>query len=302
MPNPDPGKERSQITNILGKPLRMQLALEQVPTASKSPTRELLLAWLEHMCFPYPESKEPQELGVSLKADLSSLSWKVIHESTGLVYRLNGLMKQNGLPEKEISLLEEIAEDLGDNKMGAWLTVHNQGQDAGWFFEGPIPLLDVLLHVPPGPARKTLGQWAAKNALTHCSLFGRSAGGGNPFHELRFVLPGDGVEQQMLTALDLFDQYGVEIPPKAALAALLHPGRAKLAISVWLSPKGLVKIGILAPELPLNWLIALCRSMPGSNEKKLAEFQGTLGATDGPSWAEGFRQADGFGVNLHYYL
>jgi hypothetical protein len=103
--------------------------------------------------------------------------------------------------------------------------------------------------------------------------------------------------------LDLYDSFGIPIPSNDSLAALLHPAEDPLVLSVYLSPKGLVNIGILAPNLSLEWLLQLCQSSGLREEdiRAIATFQGILGV-EGPTFAEVQTSAEGFGTELHYVL
>ena len=86
-----------------------------------------------------------------------------------------------------------------------------------------------------------------------------------------------------------------------AMPAYFEHGSLSLAVSLWLTAKGVIKAGLLAAQPRLSLTLELCRLAGIENHDPLAAFEGLLGV-DGPTYVEGQTRADTFTVETHYNL
>jgi hypothetical protein len=111
----------------------------------------------------------------------------------------------------------------------------------------------------------------------------------------------DDIEEQVYAALQLFTRLKATHPPDEALALLLNLEHDGLAVSVWLSDDGPVKVGLLAAQPRAALMLELCALAGADAEEPFAALQGILGV-DRAAYVECQTRAGGFGVELHYQL
>jgi hypothetical protein len=279
--------------------VRMQMASMLLP-GSRPAVAARMDDWLARMLSPNsPVDETVREFGVSVTADLGRLTWTVSGEAGAMIPVIGEYLTEVGVSEAELDRLAEADEAIQPARLGSWIECRGESLDLGWLFPVEMPLVQALDVVEPSVKRDQVGEWAARQGLETCSCLGRSLGVGHPYTQLCLPLPKTGLQQQLVAALEAFSSLSVPALSDQVVLSLLQGGPANLALSLWLSAKGLVKIGLVLPQ-PETWqVLHLCRALRIDEDEMLAAFEGALGV-EGPNAVEVQSFAGGSGIELHY--
>jgi hypothetical protein len=217
-----------------------------------------------------------------------------------------------GIDGNAVEQVEALAASMAEAKpqaLGAWIEAAGNDVDTGWYIPASFPLVTALemaqSFAPESRTPDKVTEWAEAMGAAYCTRIARSVAPGNPFTELRILLPGPGVDDWVLAGVRLFDALNIADLPDDVLGALLNANTKQMLASIWFTPRGVVKTGILVAEPELALTLELFRLATGVQQaaeySPLAELQGNL-QVDRPTWAEVQQRASGFGVEFHYTL
>ena len=301
MSNLEPNTTLHTAYTLTATALRLQLALEQLPWHTPA-VAQTLHRWLGEMLGPESLARWMEiTLGVSLTADLRSLTWRVSDETGAFIPRLARYFEQMGVPEAEMERIAQAGSLFQPARLEGWFEVSDGNYNAGWTFPSRLPLAQALALTASGPAVAPLAGWAARHNVTNCTRLGRAVGGEHPYAELQIPLPGHDLKHQLEAAGEAFVGLDIAAPPPPVLTALRQTARARLSLSVWLSATGVVKLGLIALQPSTGLVVRLYHATHCALDETWAAFEGALDVS-GPSSIEGQRLAAGFGIMSHYIL
>lgn len=280
--------------------LKLQLALEQLPWRTPA-VAQTLQHWLGEMLAEGLVRWPEITLGVSLTADLRGLTWRVSDEAGAFIPRLAGYFECAEVSPAEMDRIAQAGAIFQPERLEGWFEVYDGGYNAGWVFPSTLPLVQALALTTAGPAVTPLADWAARHDVTTCTRLGRAVGGEYPYTELQIPLPGTELEQQLEAAEDAFVALDIVTPPTPVLTVLRQAANPGLALSVWLSVTGVVKLGLVAPQPSAGLVVRLYHATHCALDETCAAFEGALDVS-GPASIEGQRLAAGFGIISHYTL
>jgi hypothetical protein len=255
--------------------------------------------------LPVPvDSNDPDpitEFGVSISADMQHLTWRAAGEATAFIPEVADFFATVGAVPAEMDRLAQAGEQLLPEQLGYWLMAKADSQNAGWYFPVGMPLKEALTFVDADPINHTLSQWAQQFNVEGPVRVGRAVGGGKPYTELFIPIPSGDIEQQMFTALKIFEMLSTPLPPDEALELILSLKQQGLAVSLWVTAAGIVKTGLLS-SIPETVLVIELGKLAGIEDyEPLAKFEGLLGV-QGPDYVEARTQHQSFSVDMHYTL
>lgn len=308
-----------ELSQILKARLRLTLAQARLPGPLRH-TNTTLISWLNALSVGpaltdgKTGGKEDAELPhldfeAAFTADFLRLTWRAAGTRSLMAVAMPDFFDKAGIKATATAALERLVTEVKPPSLGAWIEAEAESSDVdtGWYIPKQIALataLDVAQELAPEsgtPAKLTA--WAEAMGAEHCVRIARSVAPGNPFTELRIVLPGKNVDEWVLAGVRLFDALGVVDLPDDALGALLNATTKEMLASVWFTSRGVVKTGILVAKPDLDLTLSLFRMVTGAQQaaeySPLAELQGNL-QVKGPSWAEAQQRINGFGVEYHY--
>ena len=299
MSNLEPNTTLNTAGTLTATVLKLQLALEQLPWRTPA-VAQTLHRWLGEMLGPESPARWPEiTLGVSLTADLRGLTWRVSDEAGAFIPRLARYFERAGVSEEEMERIAQAGARFQPAQLAGWFEVYDGNYNAGWAFPASLPLAQALTLTTSGPAVAPLAEWAARHAVTTCRRLGRAVGGEHPYTELQIPLPGVDVAQQLAAGVDAFATLDIAAPPPPVLTALRQAANPGLALSVWLSATGIVKLGLVASQPSTGLITRLFHATHRTLDETWAAFEGALDVP-GPASIEGQRLAAGFGISAHY--
>jgi hypothetical protein len=264
---------------------------------------QALAQWLKRLPIPQTETDDPiSEMGMSVTADLARWTWRAAGPTSDFIAAMAPYFAEIGAAQPELDLLTHAGITLQPDQLGCWLEQRGDAINAGWYLPLDLRLADVRFVLPSHPATDAVFAWAAEFGVDTTERVGRAAGAGSPYAELLLPLrAGDDVADQVHAALQLFESLEAAPPPDAALGLIMNLEHQGLALTVWLSDDGPVKVGLLAARPRTALMLELCDLTGATDHEPLASLQGILGV-DAPSYVECQTRAAGFGVELHYQL
>jgi hypothetical protein len=305
-----------ELSQILKARLHLTLAQAHLPGSLRH-TNTTLIAWLNALSVgpALTDGKEeslPQlDFEAAVTADFRRLTWRAAGTPSLMAVAMPDFFDKVGIKASATATLEKLVAEVKPPLLGAWVeaTAQSSDVDTGWYIPKQITLataLEIAQELAPEsrtPAK--LATWAEAMGAEYCVRIGHSVAPGNPFTELRIVLPGQNVDEWVLAGVRLFDALGVVDLPDDALGALLNATTQEMLASVWFTTRGVVKTGILVAKPDLDLTLSLFRMATGVQQaaeySPLAELQGNL-QVNGPTWAEAQQRASGFGVEYHYAI
>lgn len=248
---------------------------------------------------------------ISTSIDMLRHSWRSCSPQNIYIHKMIDFFWNVGAPESEIERLNEIGSLINPVNIGSWIdmSVHG-GIDGGWFFPVNIPLKFALEACDLRESLKVMIKWTEKYKIETCKSVSRDMGATPPRQsELKFEMPGETFEEQLICAIDCqtmcgFPSFSDDIidiirsfPNKGALVSLVS------------SLEGFVKYSLWIPDPSPNYVEKLCQ-IKGENVEKIANF-GKSFEMNSPSYVEfqylqkrcgygAFRE--GFDINFHYTL
>jgi hypothetical protein len=286
-------------------PAQMQLALINLPGLEHFPL-PALQHWLAILAPPADMLTESEvSFGITLSGELHKVTWAITDTCPALMGRLGRAVDALGLPPGALHSFLQLALALDALRAGTWVQGSAGRFELGWLLEIDLPLSHVLPLMPglqqAGPG---LNGWSSRYADVVCTQAAGSLDAGESITNLQFLLPGAGVEEQLLAALELWEMLNVAGPPDTLLAALLDYTQARAEPYPLLGVLGfasnhIIKAGLLLPQPDTRLQVQLYRIAGLNTIDALAAFQGSLGA-EPPLWVECAQAVEGSGLAFHY--
>jgi hypothetical protein len=307
--------DTSQLSHVLEARLRLTLAQTYLPEPLRQ-SNATLIAWLDALSVG-PTLVDGQQnshgpalnFEVSITADFRRLTWYAAGPTEMMFPAMYQFFSRAGAESTEVYHLDKAALQLSPDALGTWIEATAQEVDAGWYipYEMPVATAFALARTVT-PTCKTVDKlktWAERTKALTCIRLARSVAPGNPFTELRIVLPGHKVDDWVLAGMRLFDALDISDLSDDAIGVLLNTTAKRMVASILFTAEGVVKVGLLVAEPTLDLtknLFRLATEAQHADEySALAELQSHL-MVNGPIWAEAQQRANGFGVEYHYQL
>ena len=301
------------LSQIFQARLHLMLAQSHLPGPLRR-TNDTLTAWLNALtvgpAFVIDASDAPRfDFEAAVTADFQRLTWRAAGPPTRMADAMRQFFAQAGIDDHATNALEPLTAQFQPATLGAWVEAQGDEVDTGWYIPSRVALASALKWAltvaPTSQTPHKLADWATACGAESCVRMARSVAEGNPFTELRIELPGENVDAWVLAGVRLFAALGIADLPDDALGALLNANTEQMVASIWFTPRGVVKTGIMvaAPELDLtlDFFRMATDAQRAADFSPLAELQGNL-QVEGPTWAEAQQRASGFGVEYHYTL
>lgn len=281
-------------TDLRALRTRLRAALPTLPGT------EALLHYLDGL--PMPERAEAGDLRVevAVSADVQRITLQATAPANQLVTRTARFLAEADVSDEEMKHFAQAYDQLEPDRLGSWLEIGPQGIDGGWVMPGPLPLDAVQAFAPEGEPREQLLAWAKDHGIDSCLLVKRSVGETAAYTELLLPLPAGDARTQLAAAVAGFDAVGAVGLPQGFREAVQRHARGAMALSAWLVPDGLAKIGLMlaAPSTELQMSLLLAA---GQADADLDRFMVELGEITAER-IEIQELADGIELELHFGL
>ncbi len=281
-------------TDLRALRTRLRAALPTLPGT------EALLHWLDGLPMPERPVGDDLRLEVAVSADVQRITLSASSPSSQLVTRTARFLAEADVSETEMRKFAQAYEDLEPDRLGSWLEIGPQGIDGGWQIPGPLSLDAVSSFAPEGEPRELLLDWARDHRIDTCLLIKRSVGETAAYTELLLPLPSGDARTQLAAALAGFDAVGAVGLPEAIREAVQRHARGPMALSAWLVPDGLAKVGLMLSNPGQELQMALLQAV-GQPDADLDRFMVELGVVS-PERIEIQELADGIELELHFGL
>lgn len=216
-----------------------------------------------------------------------------------------------GAPEDEVANLKGRLDSLAPENVGYYIEMsEKRGMDGGWFLIGDYPISTAMDCMDCGTPRDSIAEWTKQHSIEKCHFFARDIGATPPRQtEIRLVLPGETLKDQLAAAENLYTNLGVPFVPQDELAHLHnYPTTDQLHLTVIAVEASAVQLGLCVPKPSEDLFIAICRHHRAKQE--LHDLQLELGFLL-PSFLE-FRYlmpgygylvyTEGHSVHFHYQV
>jgi hypothetical protein len=247
-----------------------------------------------------PMSADDLLLGVSCTTGLDRVTWRVTGPTGAILPAAREFLDFVGGDPSRVAAFEELvrAEDL--DRVGYWVQARDDDLDAGLHVPTPLPLHTALALLPGGAARERVARWADAHGVDLAAGVERAVGP-SAMDGVWLPLPGATPSAQAAAAADLADAIDVPALPEGGVERLLATSTGALFASVWVTPDGVAKLGLLTGGGSAETLIALSLMAGEENDASLARLQGALGG-DPPAFVELARTAGRVEGEGHYEL
>jgi hypothetical protein len=257
---------------------------------------DALLHWLDGL----PQGTPDLQLHLAASANVERVTLSAVGPTATLLGRTARFLAEAGVSEHELRRFATACEALQPEVLGSWVEVGPAGIDGGWVLPGPWPLASVRDLLPEGESTDQLWAWASAHEVEQCLVLKRAAGEQALYVELVLPLPPGSVRSQFVCAADAADRLGAEGWPQPLRDAVEHHARGALALSVWLVPDGLAKLGLWLPG-PAPELQAALLGLLGEPEAAADQLTAALGSA-GPTQLELQELPEGLDLELHFGL
>ncbi|MEC7987327.1 MAG: hypothetical protein VX278_19305 [Myxococcota bacterium] len=185
-----------------------------------------------------------------------------------------------GVAQNEMIHLERIARAINPSELGFFLRQEGNASSVGWTLLGPHSWDDLRGYLPPGNMRTKLQSWAAEQDIQNVLQYSRIVGPGVPLDEITVQIP------DLNTALSLYEQEKMVLPPIPLLEEIEQSNPSKLALSIWISSRSeLIRLAIRVDAPTLRLALASRLELPSLPDATHALIEGYLGVK-APSWVE----------------
>lgn len=257
---------------------------------------DALLHWLDGL----PQGASDLQLHLAASADGERVTLSAVGPTSTLLGRTARYLAEAGVNEHELQRFATACEALQPDVLGSWVEVGPAGIDGGWILPGPWPLASFRDLLPEGESTEQLCTWAETHKLEGCLLLKRAVGDQAAYTEVVLPMPAGTVRRQLACVSEAADMLGAEGWPEPLLTAVERHARGPMALSVWLVPDGLAKLGLVlqgpAPELQAELLALL-----GEPEAAADRLTAALGSA-GPTHIELQELSEGLDLELHFGL
>jgi len=287
------GSENVDLTNHQ----KMSLALFNSQVNNED-NASLLQQWQQHIC----QNEASQYLQATTTHLRDRLTFSTSQNaSVNLEKHAKYYQDVLELEASALQRLQALGETLQPTYLGSWLEINTSGTNTGWLFPIEIPKETLLTNIKSTAHQKTLTHWVNIQNNVTCIGYGESLA--TPIvrqMEFRFEssLP---ITNQFHLALNLADSLEVSPFHRQLLNVLKRYEAQELVVSLWLSPKGVVKFGIrvLNPSVKLMIAFFVLAGLDQKEEDKLAVMHGIF---EKIAWVEIQQTADGLCSEVGYQV
>jgi hypothetical protein len=270
---------------------RMEAALSLLPSAS-SQMRDALAAWVKHMD---PASKRDCSSFASIDAELVTTGWFLAAEIADIRTKIEAYFADFGAEQKEASLYEATVLSFKPTHAGIWAELGDDAIDTGWCFDMRLPFIRALAMADGGVVGPKLAKWAERHHIDAAFYIARSVGAQNPYYEIRVEVPSVAVME------DAFKSINVPFPNNAIVTNIFYDlARSGLAMSFWITAKGVTRIGMFGRRPPQDKILLLLKTRDVFDIDLLHKFEEKLQVTSGPEWVEHQTMAGRTKLLFHY--
>lgn len=276
---------------------KMSLALYNSQVNNESNT-SFLQEWQQHICTNEQAPSQLLQFATTQSQDRltfnSSQSTLVNLEKHAAYYQ-----EVLGIDSSVLQRLQKSGETLQPYRLGSWIEINTLGVNAGWFFPVDITMEELLSTIENTTHKKILTRWAnIQNDIT-CVGYGESLVA-PIIRQMEFRLDTSlPFANQFHLALNLADFF--DVPPfHGQLLNILERFDAQeLLVSLWLTPKGILKFGIriLNPSVKLIIGLFVHTGMDKKAEDKMAVIHGIF---ENINWVEIQHTSDGLTSEVSY--
>ncbi|OJJ19107.1 hypothetical protein BKI52_20030 [marine bacterium AO1-C] len=197
--------------------------------------------------------------------------------------------------------LERQGKTFWPHQLTSWIELNTLGANAGWFFPVEISMEALLDSLENTTHKKILTRWINIQSEVTCIGYGESLV--DPIiHQMTLRLDASlPLVNQFHLALNLADFFDLPSFPGQLLNILEHYHTSALAISLWLSPEGVIKFGlrIFNPSTKLMLALAMLTGLDKKTEDGIAF---TYGLLEKLAWVEIQHTANGIWSEASYQV
>ena len=272
------GSLEQALQRALAVRLNLQISLSQLPIIEEWMDIHLD-RWLEHNPTPadLPDGEEASYLAM-LGTDLHRMWWGSWGEPRGFVPQMADYFKLCNIARSDAALLDQIGEQLEPRLVGSWIGVWGGKVRTGWHFRDPQPWTAIEALFGTHEAKYQLKKFVEAHGISQIERFAQSIGDG-AYSELELALPGATVDEQVAALSNAFEHFAVGPLDAALVEALRGASAPTLSLSVRIRGGQIVRVGGLAPGVPLDELPTLCAAARVELDPKLDKLVGALGGT-----------------------
>jgi hypothetical protein len=256
--------------------LNLQISLSKLPIIEEWMDIHLD-RWLEHIPTP---TDMPDAEGVSylamLGTDLRRMWWGAWGDPRGFVPKMADYFKLCNIAKSDAHLLDQMGEALEPRLVGPWIGVWGGKVITGWHFWDPQPWPKIEAMFGTHDAKYRLKKWVEDHDIGRIERFTQSIGDA-AFSELELAVPGETIEAQVDALSEAFLQL-TGAPLGTSLTDLFRAAPAgHLALAVRIRGGAVVRVGALAPGLPMADVERLCADVKVPADPMLGKLVGALG-------------------------
>jgi hypothetical protein len=195
--------------------------------------------------------------------------------------------------------IEDVAPVAG-GLPGWWLDMSATDLRSGWDVDvhAGVAASDLWPVLPDTNATRALATWCERASVSVVHRVAVMAGGAGDC-EITIGLPGSSIDEQVASAMSLFDHLAVEHLSDDTLGSLSATSRPRLVARIALTPTGVASLGVGAVEPTTESVLVLREAVRRGDDESLAAFEGALGVTD-RLHAEVVQQVGGANLRLDY--
>ena len=248
----------------------------------------ILNEWLQHVYSP--------ETG--LQTTTTHLCHRLTYSTAGNTF---DVLKKHatyyndvlGVSDESLQRLETLGEGWQPDKLGSWIEFNTLGANAGWYFPANLSIEQLLGAFDESNInRRILYHWTKYNDEFSCTYYGES------FIEPRIqqiglLLNADlDLASQYHKAMALADLFKVPAFPPVLVEIFELYEAQQLTVSLWLSPKGVLKFGLRVhqPSAKLMMALYMLCGLDKKDEESLTLIHATM---EKLAWVEIQYTADG---------
>jgi hypothetical protein len=257
-----------------------------------------LTRWIEHV--PLPPELPPGYVSnfmVKLGTDLRSLTWSAYGNPAGFIPKMSTFFEKEKLGDADISLIDQLGNELEPELVGMWITVNDTGIHRGWQFCDPHPWTELEHAFADHEAKATIAQWLGESGVTDFQRFSQSVGD-DAFTEVEFRVPGVAIDDQIESLGVAFAALSGGPLPEYVAEALEAAPEPRFSVSARIQGGQIIQAAVQSPTLGNDVVAKLCTDAGIAYEGKVSQIQGALRAT-GSERVEYSRSPAGERVEVH---
>ncbi len=205
-----------------------------------------------------------------------------------------------GIAMTHLQRLETLGERWQPNTLGSWIELNTLGANAGWYVPVNLTATEILATFDEDSLnRRLFYRWTQYHPAFKCTQYGEDfSGAGIQQIELLFDVTQT-LTTQYHHALALADLYKVNAFPTYLQEILEHYNTIQLALSLWLTPQGVVKFGlkVYQPSIKLMMALTMLTGLSKTDETSLALIHSSF---DKIAWVEVQQVTEGLVTTLEF--